>query len=101
MFPRKATAYFNAFFKQAIKHREENHIKKPDMLNLLLEARKNEEIKGKGKGLEITDEEIVAQAMVFFLGGFDTVSNSLCFTVYELAVHQDVQERLRGEVDEL
>lgn len=71
------------------------------MINLLLEARRSEEKSGKNKKLDLTDKEIAAQAMIFFLGGFETVATSLCFTVYELALHQDVQQRLRQEVDEV
>lgn len=70
------------------------------MLHLLLEARKTEE-KNNKKKLNITDEEIAAQAMVFFLGGFETVSTTLCFTVYELATHPDIQERLYNEIEEV
>lgn len=71
------------------------------MLDLLLDARKNEEEKSKAKTFNITDEEIISQAMIFFLGGFETVSTSLCFAIYELAVHQEIQECLRHEVDEV
>lgn len=71
------------------------------MLHLLLEARKNEQGNNKDKKLDITDEEIVAQAMIFFLGGFETVSTSLCFAVYELAIHEDIQKRLYQEIEEV
>lgn len=59
-----------------------------------MHARRNE-----GKGLDITDEDIAAQAMIFFLGGFETVSTALSFTIYELALNQDVQRRLQEEID--
>lgn len=101
VFPKEATAYFNAFFTETLKYREQNNIKRPDMLHLLLEARKTDEVKNKIKSLDISDKEIIAQAMIFFLGGFETVSNSLCFAIYELAVQQEIQQRLRREIDEL
>ena len=43
---------------------------------------------------------MTAQAMIFFLAGFDTVSNAMSFLAYELAVNQDVQQRLQKEIDE-
>lgn len=61
---------------------------------MLLQARKTE-----GKEIDITDEDIAAQAMIFFLGGFETVSTAICFTTYELALNQDVQQRLQEEID--
>lgn len=48
----------------------------------------------------IANTDIVAQAFTFFLGGFDTIAVVLSFTIQLLAMHPDVQERLRKEVDE-
>jgi hypothetical protein len=47
----------------------------------------------------ITDDDIVAQAFTFFLGGFDTIATALMFSTQLLAQHPDIQERLRDEVD--
>lgn len=46
----------------------------------------------------LTNEDITAQALLFFIAGFDTTSSLMCFTIYELTVNQDVQERLRKEI---
>ena len=48
---------------------------------------------------ELDDEDIISQALVFFLAGFDTTSTLLCFVCYELATHPDVQKRLQEEID--
>ena len=48
---------------------------------------------------ELTDLDITAQAIVFFLAGFETVSSLMCFMSHELAIHQDVQEKLQEEID--
>jgi cytochrome P450 family 6 len=42
---------------------------------------------------------LAAQAFVFFLGGFETSSTTMTFCLYELSLHQDIQERLREEID--
>ncbi|CAG7710448.1 unnamed protein product, partial [Allacma fusca] len=59
------------------------------------------EATGTGKkdlAVVLDDDTIVAQALLFFSAGFDTVQTALTFAAYELAVNQDVQERLADEV---
>ena len=48
---------------------------------------------------ELDDEDIVAQAVLFFLAGFDTASTLLCFTCYMIATHPEVHQKLQDEVD--
>ena len=50
--------------------------------------------------IEITDEDITSQAVIFFFAGFETVSLLMSFTCHELAVNPDIQNRLTQEVDE-
>lgn len=83
------------------------------MIHLLLEARKSglknddDEQSASEFGetatrkVDITDDDIASQAMIFFLAGFETVSSTMCFTLYELAVHMEIQERLLEEVDRI
>jgi len=42
---------------------------------------------------------LAAQTFVFFLGGFETSSTTMTFCLYELSLHQDIQDRLREEID--
>jgi hypothetical protein len=48
---------------------------------------------------ELDDEDIISQAILFFLAGFDTTSTLLCFVCHQLATHPDVQKRLQEETD--
>jgi cytochrome P450 family 9 len=50
--------------------------------------------------MQITDQDITSQALIFFFGGFDSVSSLMCFMSYELGANPDVQEKLRQEIDE-
>ncbi|XP_065167001.1 cytochrome P450 9e2-like [Atheta coriaria] len=118
-FDPKASEFFLNIIRGQLKIRQEKNIVRPDMLHLLMEARngqlKHEETEqtagfamvqesefGKGKQVKMgfTDVEITAQAMFFFVGGFDTISGSLAFISYELALHQEIQQRLREEIDD-
>lgn len=93
------------------------------MINLLLEFKKgqqqNEEKNEKDEGFavaddtinwekiakvkqhqvhQITNQDITAQALIFFLAGYETVSSVMSYTCYELAITPDVQDKLRLEI---
>jgi cytochrome P450 family 6 len=40
----------------------------------------------------------VAQAFVFLVAGYETSGTTLGFALYELAMHPDLQHRLRAEI---
>jgi cytochrome P450 family 6 len=50
-------------------------------------------------GLSIDD--IAAQALVFFAAGFENIAILLSFTTVLLAVHQDIQQQVKDEIDEV
>lgn len=47
-----------------------------------------------------SQDDLIAQAILFFLAGFETVSTTMSFLVHELALHPEVQERLVEEIRE-
>uniref|UniRef100_A0A8C0IMM3 unspecific monooxygenase n=1 Tax=Chelonoidis abingdonii TaxID=106734 RepID=A0A8C0IMM3_CHEAB len=47
----------------------------------------------------LSDKEIMAQALVFILAGYETTSSTLNFLSYNLATHPDVQQTLQEEID--
>jgi cytochrome P450 len=47
-----------------------------------------------------SDDDIVAQALIFLLGGLETVSAMITFALHELALNPEVQEKLIKEIKE-
>lgn len=47
---------------------------------------------------ELTDFDLVSQAVSFFANGYDTVSSTLSFALHELALQPEIQERLAQEI---
>ncbi|XP_072400675.1 cytochrome P450 9e2-like [Diabrotica undecimpunctata] len=107
--------FFTELIGETIKIREEKGIIRPDLIHLLMEARKGihqkeekvvdtgfavvqESNSEKGVANEMTDLDITAQALIFFFAGFDTVSSTMCFLAYELACNPDIQTRVREEI---
>jgi len=46
----------------------------------------------------LTEDEILAQAWIFFVAGYETTATTLSFCSYELALNQDCQQKLYEEV---
>lgn len=118
VFSKKVANYFTKVISETIKFREEKNVRRPDLLQQLIETRKPDkedvELSSKEAGFAATEEEflktttkhyltdgdITAQALILFLGGFETVSQPLAFLCYELAINSDIQKRLRNEIEE-
>ncbi|XP_071633835.1 cytochrome P450 9e2-like [Temnothorax longispinosus] len=93
-FPSATSKFFKKIVGETIREREIQDIVRPDMIHLLMQARDKE-----GASVpKMTLDDIVSQAFIFFFAGFDTSSTLMCFAAHELAVNQDVQDRLREEI---
>ncbi|KAJ7268173.1 cytochrome P450 [Mycena haematopus] len=64
-----------------------------DVFDLLLDLGNSEK-----KRNALTPDEVVAQTGILVLGGQDTTSNTLSFSLLELARNPDFQEKLRAEI---
>ncbi|KAK4873776.1 hypothetical protein RN001_013136 [Aquatica leii] len=123
LFSKKSVRFFQSIIKENIKARQEKNIIRPDMLHLLTEARKgrltneNESLipeagfavveeseivrNSKKRKIDITDEDITSQALLFFFGGYETMSTMFAYIAYELAINPEVQTKLQKEVDDV
>ena len=88
--------YFQGVAKEIIKSRRQQGLTgRKDLLHLMMVANEETTVEGVSK---LSDEEIVAQSIIFLLAGYETSSNTLSFTLYHLAVNPDVQDKLRKEI---
>ena len=53
----------------------------------------------KKAGKKLTDSEVVGNARLMLLAGYETTANTLAYTSYLLAINPDIQERLQSEID--
>ncbi|XP_078052785.1 cytochrome P450 6A1-like [Augochlora pura] len=93
----KVTSFFIRVISDTIKYREENNVIRPDFVNMLIELKNHPE---KLQDIELTDNLLTAQAMVFFAAGFETSSTTICHTLYEMALNPHMQDKLRAEIKE-
>ncbi|XP_062534936.1 probable cytochrome P450 6a14 [Armigeres subalbatus] len=93
-------SYFVDVVKKTVEHREKNNISRPDFLQLLMQLKtkgtidENEEDSKE----KFTMNDVIAQAFLFFFGGFETSSKALSFALFELAYSQEIQNKAREEV---
>lgn len=118
---KETKAFFRNLVLDTMKDRELRHIIRPDMIHLLMEAKKgqlfheNAKVKDETAGFATveessvgtkevnkvwSDDDLIAQAVLFFLAGFDTISTAMSFLLYELAMNPDVQDKLAKEVQD-
>ncbi|XP_055636876.1 probable cytochrome P450 9f2 [Toxorhynchites rutilus septentrionalis] len=120
--PRDVAEFYEKLVSQTIQEREKKKIVRPDFINILLQARKNELkddqpddrfdsagfstvkehlTETEGNFIQWTDLDITATAASFFFGGIETTTVVLCFAVYELSLNPEIQDRLRAEIDDI
>ncbi|XP_017106361.2 probable cytochrome P450 6a14 [Drosophila bipectinata] len=102
--PDEVTEFFMATVKNTVDYRLKTNVKRNDFVDQLIELRaKDQEAAKKGKGIDLsyglTLEQMAAQAFVFFIAGFETSSSTMSFCLYELALQQDIQDRVREEIN--
>lgn len=86
--------FFIRVVRETVEYRTKNSIKRNDFMNLLIELKTEDNNSG------LTIEQIAAQTFMFFLAGFETSSTTIGFTLFELALNQDIQDKLRNEINE-
>lgn len=115
---REQAVYFTNLIKETIRTRESRGIVRHDMIDLLLQARKGtlkyeEDREEAAEGFAtvqesevgkvqvtkaISETDMIAQCLIFFIAGFESVSTSSMFMIYELILNPDIQEKLYEEV---
>ncbi|CAD7079519.1 unnamed protein product [Hermetia illucens] len=100
-FNKEMNNFFLGIVRQTIEHREKNNIRRNDFMDLLIDLKNNDTLddQKKIKLEKLTLEQVTAQAFVFFIAGFETSSTTMMFALYELALHLDIQEKLRYEIN--
>ncbi|KAB0802401.1 hypothetical protein PPYR_04587 [Photinus pyralis] len=93
VFPEKLTRYVRNMVTKTIRYRELNSIVYGDFLDIIREPIKDSR--------PFTEDDLTAHAGGFFGDGVETTSIATSYILYELAVHTDVQETLRQQIDDI
>ncbi|XP_053698353.1 probable cytochrome P450 28a5 [Sabethes cyaneus] len=81
--------FFTNLMSKAVQHRARSDVKPADYLDYLINLKNR-------KGLSEVD--MAAHGVTFFIDGLETSSAAICFALYELAKDANIQQRLREEL---
>ncbi|CAG9806333.1 unnamed protein product [Chironomus riparius] len=85
--------FFMGTVRENMEYREKNNIRRNDFFQLLIDV--------KNSDVGMSFNEIAANSFIFFAAGFESSSSIMSFCCYELALNQDIQDRLRTEIEEV
>jgi len=94
-FDQKVQDFFKQIVSDSVKVRRQKGIIRPDMIHLMMETKN-----ANGETLFNIDE-MAAQAMMFFIAGFDSVSTTMSFLMQHIAVDPDIQNKLLTEINDI
>ncbi|CAF0997330.1 unnamed protein product [Adineta steineri] len=91
--------------EEVLKKRLTSETKRTDLLQLMLDAATEDEIKDDTSealsSKKLHYNEVVLNTFLFMLAGFETTSNTLAFATSALATTPHVQNKLQMEIDEI
>nr|CAD7440016.1 unnamed protein product [Timema bartmani] len=127
VFPKDVSDYFRLMVRDTVEYREENSVERNDFMQLLIDLKNHGMVEGdetkktskssengkwmspapvgttilcsSGETPHLTVDEMAAQAFVFFIGGFETSSTTISYTLYEMAMNLSLQAKLQAEID--
>ncbi|XP_032823098.1 cytochrome P450 3A56-like [Petromyzon marinus] len=104
MFPKDVLSFFMSNLQRLKSERRKGeHTDRVDFLQTMVDAQISDSVMDEHGGIipykALTDSEILSQAMVFLLAGYETTAVTLTYIAYNLAVHVDVQDKLLEEID--
>ncbi|KMQ87734.1 cytochrome p450 6k1 [Lasius niger] len=97
LFGKQTDAFMRKVFWETIAQRIKSGERRNDLIDILIELKKNHGDKDI-EGFKFNGDDLLAQAGIFFAAGYETSATTMAFTLYELALHPEIQNRLREEI---
>ncbi|KAB0340003.1 hypothetical protein FD754_023476, partial [Muntiacus muntjak] len=97
IFPRSVVNFFTKSINRIKESRlKDNQKPRVDFLQLMINSQNSKET---DNHKALSDQELLAQSIIFIFAGYETTSSTLSFLLYILATHPDVQQKLQEEID--
>nr|XP_025130722.1 cytochrome P450 3A24-like isoform X2 [Bubalus bubalis] len=97
VFPKSAVNFLTKSVKRIKESRlKDNQKPRVDFLQLMINSQNSKET---DNHKALSDQELMAQSIIFIFAGYETTSSTLSFLLHILATHPDVQQKLQEEID--
>lgn len=94
----KSAIFIRDVFWGSWHDRGQKKLVRNDLIDILIEMMREEKIEDETK---LEGDRLVAQALQFFIAGYETTSSTMSFALWELAKNPEIQEKLRDEIQEV
>jgi cytochrome P450 family 6 len=97
--------FFRTVVRETIEHREKNNIQRNDFMQLMIQMKEqgyqtsDRTVNDDKNVSKLSFNEIMAQAFIFFVAGYETSSGTMSFCLFELAKNQEVLKKVQDEID--
>ena len=114
----KETKYFRDMIVNTMNARKKSKDRRNDIIDLMLDCLKEDKSEDKEaedntnqfdkdrkfahnkKGAKVSEDEVVATALVLLIAGYDTTGMTLSYLAYAMAKNPEIQQKLQAEVDQ-
>merc|ERR1712013_520312 len=114
----QTTKYFRDMILNTMKARKQTKERRNDIIDLMLDCLKenaseenevednnnqfdkDQKFAHNKKKAEISEDEVVATALVMLVAGYDTTGMTLTYLAYAMSQNPDIQQKLQAEVDQ-
>ncbi|XP_044731386.1 cytochrome P450 6k1-like isoform X2 [Chrysoperla carnea] len=110
VFSEMGSQFYRNLFWSAVKMRQDNNIKRPDLIDALITLKnygtiedadnkeQKKEVVSNPSQLKLDGDVLVAQIALFYAAGLNTSSAAMSFTCYSLSYNPEIQIKLRKEI---
>ncbi|KAH8410249.1 hypothetical protein KR009_010074, partial [Drosophila setifemur] len=100
LFSKDTSNFIRKSINYVLADRERTGLRRNDLVDILLALKREADANPEKPHIAKDIDYLVAQAAVFQTAGYETSSSTMTLTLYELAKNEELQDRLREEVEE-
>ncbi|XP_045472025.1 cytochrome P450 6j1-like isoform X3 [Harmonia axyridis] len=98
LFDADVVTFLRRVFWECIELREKHNVRGNDLIDIIVDLRKDNEL---SERIKFDGDKVIAQALLFFVAGFETTGSTIAFTLHALCLNLDIQRKLRENIRDI